>query len=171
MTKRNGFTLIELMLVVAILGLLVSIALPRMDIILMRTNQAAAKSNLGNLRSTISIYYTDTQGNWPFANMPNGTPDVSLTAVLVPTYTSAILKPKLLDYSPTFNGFSGSYDKMVIEQMGYTPPRDTYIRQGVPLVVGDTDLIYNPFGYDNLTGLCYIANDNLDVSGSRFFGW
>ena len=60
--KTKGFTLIELMLVVAIIGLLGSIALPKFGNLILKSKEAAAKGHLGSLRSALSIYYCDNEG-------------------------------------------------------------------------------------------------------------
>jgi general secretion pathway protein G len=62
--SRNGFTLIELMIVVVILSLLATIIMPR---ILNRTDQAKrakAKVDIRNLQSALALFKTDT-GRFP----------------------------------------------------------------------------------------------------------
>ena len=63
-TKR-GFTLIELMIVVAIIGILAAIAIPKFSQLITKGNEANTKGNLGALRSALSIYYGDTEGTIP----------------------------------------------------------------------------------------------------------
>lgn len=67
MFKKNkkGFTLIELMIVVAIIGILAAIAIPRFAQMLERSREGATKGNLGAIRSSVSIYYGDKEGTWP----------------------------------------------------------------------------------------------------------
>ena len=60
-----GFTLIELMLVVAIIGLLAAIAIPKFASLVIRAKEAATKGKLGAVRSAISIYYADNDGSYP----------------------------------------------------------------------------------------------------------
>jgi len=60
-----GFTLIELMIVVAIIGILVAIALPRFAQMLEKSREAQTKGNLTSLHSAASIYYGDQKGIWP----------------------------------------------------------------------------------------------------------
>ena len=70
MTGHRGFTLIELMLVVAIIGLLAAIAIPKMANLIDKAREAALKASLGTLRSAIAIYYADNEGFFPKYNMP-----------------------------------------------------------------------------------------------------
>ena len=60
-----GFTLIELMLVVAIVGLLSAIAIPRFADLVDKAREAKMKANLGVLRSALSLYYADNEGLFP----------------------------------------------------------------------------------------------------------
>ena len=63
--KAKGFTLIELMIVVAIIGILAAIAIPRFAQMLEKSREGSTKGNLGALKSAASIYYGDWQGIWP----------------------------------------------------------------------------------------------------------
>ncbi len=63
--KSKGFTLIELMIVVAIIGILAAIAIPKFAQMLEKSREGATKGNLGSLKSASSIYYGDQQGLWP----------------------------------------------------------------------------------------------------------
>ncbi len=68
MTKtKKGFTLIELMIVVAIIGILAAIAIPKFAELIRKSNEGASKGNLGSLRSALSIYYGDMEGQYPSA--------------------------------------------------------------------------------------------------------
>ena len=71
MTKnKKGFTLIELMIVVAIIGILAAIAIPKFAELIRKSNEGASKGNLGSIRSALSIYYGDMEGQYP-TNMPS----------------------------------------------------------------------------------------------------
>lgn len=63
--SRRGFTLVELMLVVAIVGILASIAMPKFADLLRKSSEGAAKGNLGAVRSALTIYYADKEGQYP----------------------------------------------------------------------------------------------------------
>lgn len=57
--------MIELMIVVAIVGILAAIAIPKFADLIRKAQEAVTKGNLGALRSTITIYYADQAGNYP----------------------------------------------------------------------------------------------------------
>jgi prepilin-type N-terminal cleavage/methylation domain-containing protein len=65
MRKIRGFTLIELMLVVAIIGLLAAIAIPKFSDMIDKSREAALKGQLGTLRSALTLYYADNEGVYP----------------------------------------------------------------------------------------------------------
>src|SRR5579859_8016033 len=89
-----GFTLIELMIVVAIIGILAAIAIPKFAQLVTKSKEGATKGSVGSIRSALSIYYGDMEGlypvssyaltingkylaNIPFAKVPNYHPDAS----------------------------------------------------------------------------------------------
>ncbi len=59
MRSRKGFTLVELMIVVAIIGILAAIAIPNFLNFRMKAKTSEAKSNLGAIRSTEVAYFAE----------------------------------------------------------------------------------------------------------------
>ncbi|MEW6620160.1 MAG: prepilin-type N-terminal cleavage/methylation domain-containing protein [bacterium] len=63
--NKGGFTLLELMIVVGIIGVLAAISVVKFMQLIDKAREAAAKANLGALRASIVIYFADTRGMWP----------------------------------------------------------------------------------------------------------
>jgi general secretion pathway protein G len=61
----KGFTLIELMIVVAIIGILATIAIPKFAELMRKSAEGASKGNLGSVRAALGIYYGDLEGVYP----------------------------------------------------------------------------------------------------------
>jgi len=64
--KRNGFTLIELIIVFAMIGILVGLALPQFKTSMTKAKESGLKENLFQFRKLIQQYYTD-KGKYPLS--------------------------------------------------------------------------------------------------------
>jgi len=69
--RESGFTLIELMIVVAIIGILAAIAIPQYTAYTARSQSSEAMSLAGPLKTAISEY-RQNEGSWPGSNSDAG---------------------------------------------------------------------------------------------------
>ncbi len=76
-TKTNAYTLIELMIVVAVIGILATIGTPRYVNLTRKSHEAITKGNLAILRTILNVYFSDNEGV-----SPRGNP----TSSLIPRY-------------------------------------------------------------------------------------
>lgn len=90
----KGFTLIELMIVIAIIAILAAILIPNFIRAREEAQLSACESNLKNISTSIEMYSTDWNGFYPGATtqgtgggvLPTGLADTSFT----PTYMQSI---------------------------------------------------------------------------------
>lgn len=83
--NQKGFTLIELVMIIVILGILAAVAIPKYQDLSGEAKEAAARGALGAVRSAITIYYANhavqDSAHWPpidsvrYAIMAQGIPD------------------------------------------------------------------------------------------------
>lgn len=69
-SQKAGFTLIELVIIIVVLGILAAIAIPKYQDISSDAKEAACRSALGALRSGVTIYYANqavktSTATWP----------------------------------------------------------------------------------------------------------
>jgi len=115
-SAKTGFTLIELMIVVAIIGILAAIAIPKFASLLRKSSEGATKGSLGAIRSALSIYYADMEGQYPqlmTALTINGKYLTELPMAKAPNYhadTSAVdMSPSATDANGwSYNDVSGN---------------------------------------------------------------
>ena len=64
--KKNGFTLIEMIIVFTLIGILVGLGLPQYKYATKRAREAVLKENLFQMRKLIDQYYAD-KGKYPYS--------------------------------------------------------------------------------------------------------
>jgi type IV pilus assembly protein PilA len=99
-TIQKGFTLIELMIVVAIIAILAAIAIPAYQNYLIRAQVSEAPSLMGAAETAVAEYYSNT-GAFPPSNLSAGIPtDTSISG----SYVSQVDVSKTGQVYATFNG-------------------------------------------------------------------
>lgn len=93
--SKKGFTLIELMIVVAIIGILAAIAIPKFADLINKSKEGATKGALASVRSSINVYYGDNEGWYPAGPAAAASATSILAASLTPKYINAIPDAKL----------------------------------------------------------------------------
>jgi len=84
--RKKGFTLIEMLIVIVIIGILASALIPRLNNMQARARDAARKADLNQLGTAITAYFTDF-GQYP----GTGAHDINeFAAKLAPSYLSSI---------------------------------------------------------------------------------
>ena len=100
MTQQNqkGFTLIELMIVVAIIGILAAVALPAYQDYTKRAHVSEGITLAGSAKSAVTEYYV-SQSDWPADNttagLPTGT-DITGNAVTSVTVSKTGTSPSII---------------------------------------------------------------------------
>src|SRR5580704_17578762 len=104
-TKQKGFSLIELLIVVAIILIIAAIAIPNLLRARMAANEASAVASLRTMNTAL-ITYNSTYGQYPTSL----TSMADVAAGTSPTSTSAdLLDPVLSSAAPQKSGYNFVY--------------------------------------------------------------
>ena len=90
-SRGSGFTLVELMMSIAILSILLAVAVPKFADSVLHAKEGNAKGQLAAIRGALSLYYGDNNGLPPNCAAVEPNSNV-LTNALVPRYLDAIPK-------------------------------------------------------------------------------
>ena len=105
--KKKGFTLIELMVVIAIIGLLAAIALPKFSDVASQAKVANVQGNLSSVRTAIAMYYAKAD-EYPTLAETGANDDLTLVTTTdgdgtVATFTDFYSKNVMADTPATTN--------------------------------------------------------------------
>ena len=115
----GGFTLIEMLIVIIILGILAMIIIPQITVSTEDAKVSTLKTNLGGLRSAIEIYYAQHNQTYPGVKMQ--TDGTTLTASAAEAKTA--FEAQMFQYSDATGKTATAYNAT-------TAPFGPYIKSG-----------------------------------------
>jgi len=108
MEKREGFTLVELLIVVAIIAIVTGIAVPNVMSARIRARISGAKSEMGSIAILLEDYKMDNSGSYPLQPQPGlGTAhEIATASVAIDATTVAglgkLIYPTSSDSTPVY---------------------------------------------------------------------
>ncbi len=81
----KGFTLVEILIVVVILGILAAIVIPQFTSASESAKSSSLSAQLQTIRSQLELYQVQHNGNYPAAGLDNADGDGDWTALIAPT--------------------------------------------------------------------------------------
>ena len=149
LSKRSGFTLVELLIVVVILGVLAAIAIPQFGSNTEDAKLSALDSSLAELRNAVELYYHQHSAVYPGAKKETDGSDVSTAAEAATAF-----EKQLTLYSDASGKTATSKDA--------THKYGPYLKRGLPT---------NPFNSLS-TVICDIATTDITTAASSgTAGW
>lgn len=186
--NQKGFTLIELMIVVAIIGILAAVAIPKFAEMMERSRDGATKGNIGALKSAISIYYGDHDGSNPtdltaiFANVAGNTAWNFIAKYIddIPAVKSQGGN-KINAGTPNANkcpwGGGGQSSKIIYQTnsaiYGQTAATAGPAGDLAPVDLGAANAVGYGYKYESSTGLVWVHSTLMDMSSKPYslFGY
>jgi general secretion pathway protein G len=149
LNKQAGFTLIEMLIVVLLLGILAMLIIPQISVSTDDARLNTLHSNLGTMRNAIELYYHQHNETYPGRNDNLGAPTVD------PATAATAFLEQLTQYTDTNGHVAVTKDATHI----YGP----YLKA--------TALPTNPYNNDNTAACDPVTNDITDRTSGGTQGW
>lgn len=166
--NQKGFTLIELMIVVAIIGILAAIALPKFADMLEKSREGATKGNFTAMKSATNMYVADQAGAFPtvmWATHQEKSTDVNFVKKYMDKIPSVKATAKS-DVNGTAQGAGPGVgtDSQTsdILQLGAAAGTGTYWGSPVWAVTG------KGWRYDSIEGRIWVNSNLLDMNSNSY---
>lgn len=104
--NNDGFTIIEVIIVITILGALAALAIPRFSDVLKNSSETTDKANIAIVETALETYYAE-KGTWPVATtFDNLVTELSTAGYLKNTSIEPNSDGKVFDYNATTHTIS-----------------------------------------------------------------
>lgn len=161
--EQKGFTLVELMITLAIISMLAFVAVPKFADMLEKSREAATKGNLAALQSALANYYADNQGVYPL------TLDTATSTYGVIGYWPFV--PYYIDGIPAVKATAKSTLNAVAVRgkgpgQGVSPALVTYGTFASPAFVATSD--GKGWKYDKVGGSVWVNSGLFSMTGGTY---
>lgn len=150
--SSSGFTLVEVLIVVIILGMLVTVAVPRMTNVSDDARASVLERNMTTIRKATELYYHQHRETWPGA---------VTSAAGTPVGTAIAAQRSFERQLLTYTNASGKYAVTATSATPYGP----YLKKGIP---------ENPYNNSNVVVVDFTTtnlnhNRTNGASGWKFY--